>query len=940
MFEEPIYPFGCSFAHGEVSPFLFGRVDLQAYQSGLRTSRNAFIHTEGSWSNRPGWMFQSQSQVTQVPGGSVILPFTFNVGQSYIIEIGAAGLQVYYQGVPVGTTLTTPYLVSELPYLRWSQSADTLTITHQNHPPFEFKRTSATTFTFQAAVYRNGPFAPMNTDGTTLVAASASSGTVTLTSSTPIFQAGHVGGLFYLQQQDVSPITPWQPVQAFPGLYATYPVGYRMSSNNKNYICAAVFGSASQYSTGAIAPNHTYGVVWDGNGGQINGVTYSAGVGWEFTDFGYGVLTITGNLGGSTNVVNGITYYSQCTATVMPVVAGQPAVLPYCVVGGKVSGVIGTWNYTGNGTTTAFGPLTGGTTVDPTKYFVTINGVWQPPASYTIAYQETGIFFLSPPANGSSISVTQVGGLFASTFWAFGAFSPAQGYPASCTYYPDRLVLAGTIQQPTGVFGSKTSDYHNFSISNPVVNSDAFTVFLNARQLNTIVDLVPLQDLIVGTANIIWRLWAGSTNTALGPLAIQALPQAFVGESNQCPAVLYGDSMLYTIYGGRRIRDFMYQFQFDKYTGGELTAYSRHLVPYGTYIKKMAYAPDPWGQLFALRSDGELLCCTYVREQQMIAWNRWDTPGTIDDIAIIPENNFYSLYCLVNRTINGGNVRNLEKLASWETSTIYDYNFMDCSITYDGRNTSTTTMTISGGMTWLSQDVVTLTASGSTGWAGFQSSDPGYQNVIQFFDANNQLCRVLITGVSSTTIATGRLIDPCPSDLQGVATLTWTFARTTFTGATNLAGQTVMALGDSNVIAGRQGAPTLQVSLAGTITLPNAVGVLCVGLQYLSDFETLSLNEQGLQTIRERAKGIPHLYLDVTGSRGLITGTDFNTMTDIKERAFETYTVTTDTQEGIINNLIYSEFDSEAHVCIRQTYPLPCTIRMVIPSVNVGDPVG
>ncbi|HXI39940.1 MAG TPA: hypothetical protein VNH83_08175, partial [Bryobacteraceae bacterium] len=269
-----------------------------------------------------------------------------------------------------------------------------------------------------------------------------------------------------------------------------------------------------------------------------------------------------------------------------------------------------------------------------------------------------------------------------------------------------------------------------------------------------------------------------------------------------------------------------------------------------------------------------------------------------------------------------------------------DYKFMDCNLTYDGRNTSSTTMLLTGGTTWLSGDIGILTASGTSGWSNFAATDPALKNQIQLFDVDGNLARVLITSFISATKVAVRFIDPIPSDLQNLSVLTWTFARTTFGGATHLANQTVACLADANVIAGQNGMPIVQVDGSGNVTLPNACGVVCVGLQYLSDLETLALNAQGQETIRERAKGIPHLYLDVTGTRGLLTGTDFDTMFPIKERAYEPYLTPTNLQEGIVNNLMVSEFDSEAHVCVRQPYPLPVTIRMIIPTVNVGEPVG
>ena len=46
-----------SFAAGELSPFLHGRVDLAKFHVGARTLQNFFVHPHGGASNRPGTRF-------------------------------------------------------------------------------------------------------------------------------------------------------------------------------------------------------------------------------------------------------------------------------------------------------------------------------------------------------------------------------------------------------------------------------------------------------------------------------------------------------------------------------------------------------------------------------------------------------------------------------------------------------------------------------------------------------------------------------------------------------------------------------------------------------------------------------------------------------------------------------------------------------------------
>jgi hypothetical protein len=929
----------------------------------------------------------------------------------FCIPLNSAGASGNYTSGGTATaplSFVTPWAAVDLPLLRWSQSSDTLTVVHPKYPPYEIKRTSANSFTCLPAVYTGGPFLQQNSDGVTFVYASQKSGTVTLTSTAPIFNANHVGALFQLTQQDLSNIVPWEPTKQLGTVSAVNatPIYRRASLKNYKSVSCVDTNGTDTATTGTWLPSHSQGVQADGDGGNVPTLGFG-GVNWEYQDSGSGIVLITA-----------YTSPTQVTGVVQPNYTGGPGLLPTSVVGGPQV-AFGPFTFSGNGVSTSFGPLTGTTLTDPSKFYVTVGGVYQPPSLYSITAAGGSIAFLSPPPNGTNnIVVEQITALGQTTFWAFGAFSADQGYPSAVSYFPDRLVLASTPKQPVGVFGSQTSQYHQFNVSNPVVASDAFTVFLNARQLNAISDLIPLSDLLVGTSNIIWRLWAGSTGTAIGPLAIAATPQSYYGQAPTCSSLLFGDSAIFSEYDGRRLRDLIYQFAFDKFMGQELTLYSRHLIPYGTQFQRLAYKPDPLvGQLvFGSLTNGQLLACTYLREQQIIGWAHWDTQGTFEDICVVPEPSnaagvgvnvapTFGLYAITNRTINGVQVRYIEHQANREAPTIYDYQFTDCNVTYDGRNSTAVTMALTGTTTGQAGDVGTITASSATGWVNFQTTDPTNNNeiwIFQTFNFTGQVdegtsgtltkavtpgvyiltfsdgecravtvaadgitcswqgvlskgaapivsatcrCRLLLTGYLTPTQATVRLRDPLPNGLIGTQTAVWTFARTVLTGASNLAGMAVVAFADANVYGisatGTAANGTLTVGLTGSLTFPSAVGVAQIGLPYLSDFETLPLNQQGVETIRMRAKTEPIIYLDVTETRNFLAGNDFSSANQvpIAQRAFEPYAAATALQYGVQWVRVPTKLDAECHTCIRQNMPLPITIRAHIPAVGIGEPI-
>jgi hypothetical protein len=85
-----------SFAAGELSPALHGRVDLAKYQVGLATCLNWFIHPFGGASTRAGTAFVGA--VLDSAKRSRLIPFAFNTEQTYVLEFGDRKMRVVKEG--------------------------------------------------------------------------------------------------------------------------------------------------------------------------------------------------------------------------------------------------------------------------------------------------------------------------------------------------------------------------------------------------------------------------------------------------------------------------------------------------------------------------------------------------------------------------------------------------------------------------------------------------------------------------------------------------------------------------------------------------------------------------------------------------------------------------------------------------------------------------
>lgn len=86
---------------GELSPSLFGRVDLEKYRSGCSTLRNMWASYRGGACSRAGTLFCGQSKQAGTALPPVLIPFQFSIDQGYALEFGATYMRVISEGAYV-----------------------------------------------------------------------------------------------------------------------------------------------------------------------------------------------------------------------------------------------------------------------------------------------------------------------------------------------------------------------------------------------------------------------------------------------------------------------------------------------------------------------------------------------------------------------------------------------------------------------------------------------------------------------------------------------------------------------------------------------------------------------------------------------------------------------------------------------------------------------
>lgn len=181
-----------TFTAGEVSRKLLGRADLRAYENGALSLRNVFIQPTGGVTRRSGMRY-----IDTIAGDGRLIPFEFNTEQTFLIVLTDEQIDIYAAGIKQAT-LSAPWSTAQISNITWTQSADTLLLTHPDIPPKRLIRDAGGTFSLDDWAFfteNNVIYQPFFkfADADVTINPSGTSGSITLTASSAIFTNDHVG---------------------------------------------------------------------------------------------------------------------------------------------------------------------------------------------------------------------------------------------------------------------------------------------------------------------------------------------------------------------------------------------------------------------------------------------------------------------------------------------------------------------------------------------------------------------------------------------------------------------------------------------------------------------------------------------------------------------------------------------------------------------------
>lgn len=510
-------------------------------------------------------------------------------------------------------------------------------------------------------------------------------------------------------------------------------------------------------------------------------------------------------------------------------------------------------------------------------------------------------------------------------------FSGAGNYPRCVAYHEQRLVFAGSVNNPQTIWLSRSGNFKNFDYSEPSQDDDSITMTIASNKVDAIRGLFSARTLLVLTVGAEYVV--SGADGPLTPSSLDAKAQSYRGAAKLRPLAI-GNVVFYLQGKGNRIRELIYDFQQDIYGGADLCILSDHLFRNKTLVD-WTYAGVPFSVVWVTRSDGILLGMTYLREHDVVGWHRHDTQtldsqgaataSRFESVCSIPEGSEDALYCSVIRTLRrvedgyGAEVRTIERFASRVFENPADGYFVDCGLTHDGWNLTADYVEFSG---YSKGDTVTVTSGGSI----FGSVVAGEGLFVR--DSAYQVYRSQVIEKISATQLSVRLLDDIPTDLQ-VRLTSWAIAHRVYSGVGHLANQTIAICADG------QAHPSRVVPDTGQITLDYPAATVHVGCPYTSEIVTLGLSLDQVD-VRNRQKLIVEVGIELEATTGVWIGEDGGELIQAKQRESEPWGSPVEPLTDGIMVQITSTWNQGARVKVQQPDPLPITILGLHPEVEIG----
>lgn len=245
------------------------------------------------------------------------------------------------------------------------------------------------------------------------------------------------------------------------------------------------------------------------------------------------------------------------------------------------------------------------------------------------------------------------------------------------TSYPE----AGCYHEQRRVFArdqsvwmTRTGTESDLTYSIPTRDDDRVAFTIASTERCRIQHMMSMGGAMLALTDTIEFAIVSPDGVVITPTSVMPRPQAYVGASSVRPQ-LVNSSIFYCAASGGHVRELNFQLAAQSFQSVDVSLRAAHLFD-GLTLTSMARCKAPYSIVWVSSSNGKLLGLTSVPDQQVAGWHQHSIGGTsvvVEECTSVLEDGEDRLYLAVLRTVNGVATRYLERMASMTAT-----RFLDC----------------------------------------------------------------------------------------------------------------------------------------------------------------------------------------------------------------------------------------------------------------------
>jgi hypothetical protein len=261
----------------------------------------------------------------------------------------------------------------------------------------------------------------------------------------------------------------------------------------------------------------------------------------------------------------------------------------------------------------------------------------------------------------------------------YSPFGGVDDYPSTVTLFEQRSLWGRTRNTPNGVWGSRSAELENMDRSQPLREDDSVSFTIIAGRVNSINQLVSTTGLLALSSDSIFTVDGDGQGGILTGNSPPSIKRQVGRGASRLSSLVIDNVVFYAPSVGASVRTINYSFEVDGLRSNDVSIFSPHFFE-GFSIAAWCYSQEPRSLIWAVRSDGKLLCFTWEQDQNVWGWTLCETDGHYRDCVCISENGEDRVYFLVDRVVQGVTRRFVERLAPHLWASVAESVYLDAAV--------------------------------------------------------------------------------------------------------------------------------------------------------------------------------------------------------------------------------------------------------------------